>query len=148
MRFPIVAAIAAMIALGSPQAAAVEAGDTDAQAILVRQQSLRAEVTARNGRYRDMDETRRQKLFAHQDTVTRLLTGVTRTTELPEQDRLAVSDALKAIESIVAQAEGDRLVCRRHKPIGSNRPQQICKSVRQQRAEQEASQEVLRRERQ
>ncbi|RPE76997.1 hypothetical protein EDC50_2250 [Vulcaniibacterium tengchongense] len=137
MRFFLLFAALGLLALG--QAAAANEGGTDSEAILAQQRQIRAEAMAGKGRFKDLDPARRSELFAQQDEVTRLLTGTSRTSELSETDRIAVFNALEAVEAIVNQAEDERMVCERHKPVGSNRLQTVCKTVAQRRAEREAA---------
>ena len=64
-----------------------------------------------------------------------MLEGVGSTTDLPEKDQITVFNSLEAIEAIVNQAEEERMVCTRVKPVGSNRPETVCKTVAQMREE-------------
>ena len=143
---PLAAMIAILVAFMSAPAVAGEAIGTDSLAILAQQQDIRAKAAARKERYRDLEEPRIRELLANQDTVIRLLAGTARTTELPERDQIAVFNALEAIEAIVNQAEDERLVCERYKPVGSNRTQTMCKSVAQRRDEQEGVEGTRRRD--
>ena len=107
----------------------------DAQAILTHQAQIRSEALAGKGRYKDMAEAQRTALFNHQDTITRLLQDVDNTSDLPENDKLAVFNAIEAVKAIVTKAEDERMVCVREKPLGSNRPERVCKTVAQRREE-------------
>lgn len=143
---PIPALFAVLVAFLCMPAVAGEAIGTDSHAILAQQQAIRAQATARKERYRDLEDSRLEELFAHQDTVVRLLAGTARTTELPERDQIAVFNALEAIEAILNRAEDERLVCERYKPVGSNRTQTMCKSVAQRRDEQDGVEGARRRD--
>lgn len=112
----------------------------DAATIRAQQAQIQQEARARKGRYKDMSEEQRSELFAYQAKVEQLTNGLTRTTELPEVDQIALFNALESIEALLNKAEDERLVCERHKPVGSNRPQTICKTVAERRAEREAAQ--------
>lgn len=116
----------------------------DAKAILAQQAEIRAEALAGKGRYKDMGEAQRAELFNHQDTVTRLLQGVDSTANLPENDKLAAFNALEAIKAIVNKAEDERIICVREKPMGSNRPERVCKTVAQRRAEKQKADGAVR----
>lgn len=111
----------------------------DAQAILAQQQQIRAEVEKRGGRFKDMDAAKREELFARQGKVASLLADKKATTDLPEQDQIVVFNELEAIEGIVNNAEDERMVCERVKPVGSNRPKTVCMTVAERRAEREVA---------
>jgi hypothetical protein len=136
MRLPLLfAAAIALMCLAAPPVAANNTRNTDAKTILDQQAGIRTEAMNKKGRYKDMAETKRQELFAHQDKVNRMLEGVGSTTDLPEKDQITVFNSLEAIEAIINQAEDERMVCTRVKPVGSNRPQTVCKTVAQLREE-------------
>lgn len=140
----ITTALVLMAALSAP-AWADESANTDAQAILTQQQSIKSEVMSKKGRYRDMDQGTRQQLFDQQDKVQKLLVGVSRATELGEHDQIALFNSLEAIEAIVNKAEDERMVCERYKPSGSNRPVTVCKTVAERRADKEHAEQALQR---
>jgi hypothetical protein len=118
--------------------------NTDAGAIVAQQQQeIREQAMARKGRYKDMGEQTRNDLFAKQDLVLGLLEGKQRSTELSELDQTTLFNSLEAIQAIVNNAEDERMVCRRERPTGSHRPQNVCKTVAQMRAEREQSQGAL-----
>lgn len=122
--------------------------NTSAAAIRAQQEQLRAELGAPNGRLKVLSATRRERLVHHQNLVLSQLEGVERTTDLSEADQIAVFNSLEAIEAIVNTAEDDRMVCRRSKPVGSNRPTTVCRSVAQIRREKEIADKVLERDQQ
>lgn len=111
----------------------------DAQAILAQQGAIRAEAGAGVGRYKGMAEPGRDELLTLHDRVTALLANRARTTDLPEADQIGVFNALQAISAIVNQAEDGRMICERSRPVGSNRPQTVCRSVAQRRPYREAA---------
>lgn len=115
----------------------------DAQAILAQQQQIRAEVEKRGGRFKDMDAAKREELFARQGKVASLLADKKATTDLPEQDQIVVFNELEAIEGIVNNAEDERMVCERVKPVGSNRPKTVCMTVAERRAQREAAEKDM-----
>lgn len=118
-----------------PAAASPSAQSLDADAIRSQQAEIRTQALAREGRYAGMAEARRQQLLNEQSTVLRLLDGKRAITDLPEKDRIAVFNSLEAISAIINNEDDERMVCRRHKPVGSNRPTTICKTVAQLAAE-------------
>lgn len=109
----------------------------DAAAIRAQQQQIRADAEARKGRYAKLPDAKRTDLYRRQDRVDTLIKDVTLTTELDETRRIELFNNLEAISAIVNQAEDERMICQRHRPIGSNRPTTICKSVAQRRADRE-----------
>jgi len=117
----------------------------DAKAIVAQQAGIRTEALASAGRYKDMPAAKRDELFALQDKVTRYLADRATTTELPEQDQIAVFNALEGISAIINRAEDERMICERGRPVGSNRPQTICRSVAQRRVDQEVGAEAIHR---
>lgn len=137
-------ALMLLAALSTP-AIANPTANTDAQAILAQQQEIRTEATAKKGRYSHMDASTREKLFEQQGKVQQLLAGVTDTTTLGEHDQIALFNSLEAIEAIINKAEDDRQICERHKPSGSNRPQTICRSVAERRADKQHAEQALQR---
>lgn len=135
LRTVLLASIIAMAA--AAPASGNEAPAPDVSKILQQQAAIRADVMARSGRYKDLPEDKRNTLLNHQQVVTSRLGGVQTTAQLNEHDRIAVFNALEAIEAIVNKAEDDRMICKRHKPVGSNRPQTVCRTVAQLRAEED-----------
>ena len=128
----VVSLLADAPAFSNPQHA-----NTDAHAIRKQQEQIRVEAELRSGRYKDLSEARRSELRQRQAVVMRLTEGVAQTTELKEEQQIELFNALESIEAIVNAAEDERMVCERHRPIGSNRPQTICKTVAERRAERE-----------
>lgn len=131
--------LAGLILLGAASASllAQEHPNLDARAILAQQAGIRAEAVARTGRYKDMPTAKLDELFALQDKVSGQLAGRATTTELPEQDQIAVFNALEAISAIINQAEDERMICERQRPVGSNRTRTVCRSVAQRRQDRE-----------
>jgi len=137
MKLHLVIAMVGLLAL-SQSAIGQGRPNLEVTAILTQQQEIRGEATARKGRYKDMKEGTRQELFANQEVVRHLLEGKTYTTDLPEHEQIKVVNALESIQAIVNKAEDERLICERHKPVGSHRTKTLCMTVAQRDAEQEA----------
>ncbi len=112
----------------------------DAQAILKQQQEIRAELDKPAGRFKHLSSDKRESVFASQGTVASLLDGKQSMNDLKEADRIVVFNALENIEGILNQAEDDRMICERTKPVGSNRPKTVCMTVAERRAVREQSQ--------
>lgn len=107
----------------------------DAATIRAQQAQLRSDAEARRGPFKDIGESERAELSRQQDIVDRLTRDVSRTTELREAQQVELLNALEHISAIVNRAEDERLVCRRHRPTGSNRPTTTCRTVAQLRAD-------------
>ena len=116
--------------------------ETDAAAIVQQQTEIRRDVQQRSGRYRDMAGADRDRLLVVQDRVLGKLEGRTTTTELSQLDQIALFNDLEEISALVNKAEDDRMVCERTRPIGTNRPVSVCKTVAERRAERERSQRI------
>jgi len=110
----------------------------DASAIRDQQREIRAAVEAGRGAYKELPDTKRRELLGKQDRVLALIADRSRTTELNEHQQIELFNNLEAIQAIVNSAEDERMICRRERPTGTNRPQTICKTVAQRRAEREA----------
>lgn len=63
---------------------------------------------------------------------------------LSESDKLAVFNDQELVNSLLVRAREDsRLICRRERPVGSNRPQNICISVAQRREARENARDLM-----
>jgi len=113
--------------------------DTRADLIRDQQNEIRREANAKRGRYRDMDEKARSRLFSEQDKVLALLEGKASSNELSRQDQLTLFNSLEAISAMVNRAEDERMICERTKRQGSNISETICKTVAQRRAERQSA---------
>ena len=121
------------------------AATTDARAIVAQQQQLKADAEARVGRFADMPAVKRNDLLARQDKVFALLDGRESSTELSQQQQLSLLNELEAIGALVNNTEDERMICERVKPMGSNRPVKVCKTVAQRRAEREGAEDQFGR---
>ena len=64
---------------------------------------------------------------------------------LPDKDKIEVFNDQDLINTLLTQAREDsRLVCRRERPVGSNRPQNICITVAARRQARENGADALR----
>lgn len=133
--------VACLVAL--PAFASDVAVNTDVKAIVAQQQAIRVEVQAAAGRYKDMPSDKRADLLARQDRVLNMLEGHELSTELSQNQQLQLFNELEAIGALVNDAEDERMICERVKPVGSNRPVRMCKTVAQRRAEQNGVEEVF-----
>ena len=110
----------------------------DAGAIRKQQQEIRTAIEAGRGAYKDLPDAKKRELLSKQDRVLSLIGNRSRTTELNEYQQIELFNNLEAIQAIINSAEDDRMICRRERPTGTNRPQTICKTVAQRRAERES----------
>ncbi|WP_394002620.1 hypothetical protein ACF3M1_16860 [Luteimonas sp. WGS1318] len=135
------------LALGVLLVASGASAQSELQAEVIRseQAQLRSEVIAGEGAFKEIAADRKALLLAEQERVDAMLQGVDRVSELDERRQSELLNALASIQSIVAQAEDERMVCQRSKPIGSNRTQTVCKTVAQRRMEREAAQQDMGR---
>lgn len=139
-----------VVLLGFASTAHARAADNvpanlDAQAIRAQQAVIRSEVLAGGGRYAKLDARDRDDLLRHQDRLATLLRKVDNTSSLPERRQIDVFNTLEAISAIVNFDPDGRTICRRERPIGSNRPLTSCMTVAQMREEREVSQSEMQR---
>jgi hypothetical protein len=111
----------------------------DAETIRTQQAQIRKDAEARQGRYATLEGSKRRRLFEKQALVLRMLEGRRSMAELDEQDRIIVFNALESIAAIVNDDEPNRTICRRQKPVGSNRPVTLCRTVAELEAEKRAA---------
>lgn len=65
--------------------------------------------------------------------------------ELNPNERIEVLNQREIINTVMGQAHADsRMVCERHKPIGSNRPTRVCMTVAERKRAQEKSEQMMR----
>lgn len=136
----IVLATALLVLATQSVAAATNHPNLDADAIRAQQKQIRSDAEARKGPYKRLGEDKATLLKTHQDRVDQLLgADVRNTTELNEADQIALFNALESIESIVNDAEDNRMICERYKPTGSKRPKTVCMTVAERKAVREES---------
>ncbi|WP_202845132.1 hypothetical protein [Luteimonas saliphila] len=128
--------LAACLLVSGPLVAGDVPLQTDAQAIVAQQLELKAAVEAGSGTFEHLPEAKRADVLARQGRVLAMLEGRKQTSELSQQQQLSLFNELEAIRSIAEHAEDERLICERVKPVGSNRPVRVCKTVSERRAEQ------------
>ncbi|MGO3126535.1 MAG: hypothetical protein ACTIJY_00535 [Luteimonas sp.] len=74
-----------------------------------------------------------------------LLNGVRNVDELPESAKVQVYNEQERINSLLVPAYANsRVICRREKPTGSNRPINICLTVAERRRAREGAEDFLR----
>ncbi len=144
------AILAAMLALSSAYSPVfaedkIEIASTPAQ-IRTAQADLRQAIERKSGNYSQFSDDERKDIFARQDEVLVLIEGKNTNEELAPDDRIALANALAAVDAAVTRAEDNRMICERIKPIGSNRPQNKCMTVAQRRKLREAAQNQTSRQ--
>ena len=105
--------------------------------IRTQQAEIRQGVESRTGPYSNMDATKRALLMEKQDFVLRTIEGKQSASELSDNAQMEVFNALEWIEAAINNTEGERMVCRKLRPTGSNMPTRVCKTEEQMRIERE-----------
>lgn len=111
---------------------AIEISSTPPE-IRAAQADLRKAIERKSGNYSHFTDAERKAIFAKQDELTVLVDGKNTIDELGPDGKIAVANALEAVNALVNRAEDNRLICERVKPLGSNRPQNKCISVGERR---------------
>lgn len=94
--------------------------------------------------YSEISAENRRRVIAALGRIDALL-GEDGQAKLAEQDRLAMFNDQEEVNSLLTEAREDsRLICRRERPVGSNRPQNICITVAMRREMHENARESLR----
>jgi hypothetical protein len=135
--------LAACLFVATPILANDIAVSTDARAIVAQQSQLKAEVETGAERFKSLSPDKRANLLARQNRVLAMLEGRELSTELSQQQQLDLFNELEAISAIVNDAEDERIICERTRPVGSNRPMRVCRTVAQRRAEQSGIEQRL-----
>lgn len=138
----LLALLIGLASVGTAQAIDKTVG-IDAGSILTQQRQIHDEAMARKGRYKDMNDAKRNELLANQNTVFDLLNGKTHSNDLADADRVRLFNALEAIEATVNNARDEQMVCEFVKRIGTNRRERMCKTVGQREREREAAEREL-----
>ena len=118
--------------------------DNQAQPIVVKdvakfldyQRDLRGDMQ-RGSKFKHVDGSSKRRVFAAQDQLFALLQGKNSIDELKDDQRVAVYNAQAEITAVLTDAELDRPVCKREKPIGSNMMKTVCITKRDRQEIQE-----------
>ena len=123
------------VTLFSTPAFAEDAIAIDATPAQIRtaQSDLRLAIERKSGNYSHFNDDERKAIFTRQDEVLALIEGKQAIADLGPDGKIALANALAAVDASVARAEDSRMICERIKPVGSNRPQNKCISVGQRR---------------
>ncbi|QNP41856.1 hypothetical protein [Lysobacter solisilvae (ex Woo and Kim 2020)] len=116
----------------------------DLNAIRTQQAEIHEGVTARSGRYATLSPNTRTSILTKQASVLKMLEGKQTADELSEYQRLEVFNTLEWIEAAINNEDGDRMICRREKAIGSTRVTRVCRTAADElRAKEEARRRML-----
>lgn len=121
------------------------AGDADASApqtpaqILQTQHALRDSIDKPNGEYSHFSNEAISHIKQAQDTVFRMLDGVSSIDQLNLEQRTNLSNALDQIRALLANNEGSRLICHRERRTGSNLIERRCQTMDEREASANAA---------
>ena len=113
--------------------------------IVNQQREIRADLMAGAGRYKQMPASKREQILKKQDDLLRMLEGKETSDDLSTDQQMAAFNSLEWIEAAINDEEGERMVCRRERTIGSNRITRICRTEAQMEAEREMARDELDR---
>lgn len=114
--------------------------DSSPAQIRTAQADLRLAIERKSAGYSHFSDDERKEIFARQDEVLALIEGKQEIADLGPDGKVALGNALAAVNASVARAEDNRMICERIKPVGSNRPQNKCISVGNRRRMREEAQ--------
>jgi hypothetical protein len=115
------------------------------QDIREQQTRLQGEIRAGRGAFKEMSEAERGALLSKQERLLLLLQNKQDFDELAVDAKLEVFNTLEQIRSTVAQAEEDRMVCRKDRVMGSHLPQVVCMTAKEERLRRERTRDAIRR---
>ena len=115
----------------------------DLETVRTQQTEIHEGLIARSGRYASLSPETRTSILSKQATLFKLLEGKQTADELSEHQRLEVFNALEWIEATINGEQGERMICRREKTIGSTRVTRVCRTA----ADEERMKEEARRRR-
>ena len=96
--------------------------------ILQVQHALRAKLDVPGG-VANFDKSAIQRIETAQDTVFRLLDGVTSLDQLNDQQKVELSNALQVIQATVLAQEGSRVICHVERKTGTHMTTRRCETV-------------------
>ncbi|WP_119716708.1 hypothetical protein [Cognatilysobacter tabacisoli] len=135
-------ALALFLTATAPSAFAAKALDLDS--IRTQQAEIRQGIEARTGRYASLSADKRTALLVKQTNLLKTLEGKTTADDLSEHQRVEVFNTLEWIEAAINGTEGEELICRREKTIGSTRLTRVCRTAAEEaRMKEEARRRML-----
>jgi len=107
--------------------------DSQAQPIVINdiskfldyQRDLRGDMQG-GSKFKHVDGSSKRRVFAAQDKLFALLQGKNSIDELQDDQKVEVYNAQAEIAAVLTDAELDRPVCKRERPIGSNMMKTVC----------------------
>ena len=94
--------------------------------------------------YSEVGAEARREILAAVDSINRLMGGRATLDALNPDDRVEVLNHPSTINTLMARGHADsRMVCERHRPIGSNRPTRVCMTVAERRRVREQTERLM-----
>ncbi len=143
------------IVLASATGACLAAADTAPAAnapqsvadILQFQHALRDKLESRSGEYSKLDDSSVHRMEASQDQVFHMLTGVSSLSQLTDDQKIILSNALDQIKATLLANDDNRLICHSERKTGTNLSTRVCETVAQRNANIEASKNFMTHDR-
>ncbi len=114
--------------------------DSSPAEIRSAQDGIKTGLEKKQGKYKDYNEDDRKAILNQQKAIYAILEGKAAISELDEEEKVNLVNALESVNAMLAKADDDRMICERVKVVGSNMPQSKCMSVGQRRQMREAAQ--------
>ncbi len=105
--------------------------------ILQFQHALRAKLEARDGEYSKFDESAVHRMESAQDQVFHMLNGVSSLSQLTQDQKINLSNALDQVKATLLANEDNRVICHRERKTGTNLLERHCETVAQRNANAE-----------
>jgi hypothetical protein len=110
----------------------------------VAEQLQRVELALKGESYSEISQEDRDRAQAALARIRSRMEGLERVDQLHPDARTAIYNDQELVNTILTRAHADsRMVCRRERTTGSNRPQQVCMTVAQQRQISENARETM-----
>lgn len=107
------------------------------------QLALRPLIEAGKGHYTNIPKEQRERILQRQGELLALIEGQQDLAAMDPDRKLAVINALNALDAAERDAEDQRQVCKRTKSTGSHRMTTVCRSVAEiRKAEENAQRDV------
>ena len=138
------AALAFVVCLSVPFTAMADSpADPSLAEIRAQQLEYRGQAQGKTGLFKEMPEHQVSELLRKQNRFLTLTEGKASIEELPADDKVEAINHLEWIKATLTKADNERLVCERVKVVGSNRPQRVCRTVAEMRAERQEAERSL-----
>jgi hypothetical protein len=83
------------------------------------------------GRYAETDATERARVNARLDDMAALFEIKGSVDKMSTDEKVTLLNSQEEINAILGKRDGDRLICKRERPLGSNIPVKTCETARQ-----------------